>query len=369
MSQTRRHFLKAGLSASLFLPAARTLADCPPGYDEVCTTYGYNCECLAEEPPPSGPVGPPAPVEPPPDPPAPAPIGLPGDDPVSTDPIDAATGGPPSGTLTYVATGGQSDVGFPPVTFGFDPSGNSSMITDQGGGLGPSLQAGTSLSNSYPGTIPSGTAPSGASSAPLGQDYLTGVIAATTIQLMQVPQGSDAYLSSAPDLPGSFSSTGYSPADISSTALNSDLTPGQASQLAGAGSLVSSIAQYTLKSATIGTNLRFYSSGFYGNQYVAAFRISPIATMLGNSLTGAGIAIDLMRALDGQIPPAYAALNISVGLLAIFVGTPEVAVLAGAYYLTDAFFPNVTLGIANDIANNIKNFITNPDMPGSSYFP
>jgi hypothetical protein len=208
--------------------------------------------------------------------------------------------------------------------------------------------------------MPSANSPSGAPSdqTPMGADYYVSAISALTLQINQASQqGADGFLSAG----SNFAAEQWYPPAGAGASRELEITGPQASLMAGGASLASSITQYVAPFATttVGTNLRFYASGWGGNGYVTTFGVSSLAGGVGNFFTGAARVLDTINMLDGQMSTAHWVVNFSVGVLVLAVGGPEIAFVAGAYYLYDSFVP--------EKSNVFVNSITNLDAPGLAY--
>lgn len=94
------------------------------------------------------------------------------------------------------------------------------------------------------------------------------------------------------------------------------------------------IAQFGLEygsgTAAIGNNGVFYAGGFYGNQYVSVTMVSDIANAAGPYLFFAGTANEVYGVSTGQVSPATAAINTTVGYIG-WRGGPVGAAFATGY--------------------------------------
>jgi RHS repeat-associated protein len=119
------------------------------------------------------------------------------------------------------------------------------------------------------------------------------------------------------------------------------------SQIAGGAAVGASVAQYASGAATLGSNLRFYSN-WAGNQYVSTVKLSKLAEGLGTRFIVFSAIADFGLWNQGDLSTEHLSVNLTMDAVGIF-GGPVGALVAGAYYRLDTFYP----GVAEDAINNL----------------
>jgi len=113
---------------------------------------------------------------------------------------------------------------------------------------------------------------------------------------------------------------------------NSKVTWDVASTIIGVLGTSSDIAKESGYKATIGSNLKYYKSGWHGNQYVNTLGV---AKGLGYVSFTAGIAIDGIMYFTGQESVAKASVNIGVSAASLIIGGTAGIILQGVYMAVD----------------------------------
>ena len=81
---------------------------------------------------------------------------------------------------------------------------------------------------------------------------------------------------------------------------------------------------------TIGSNLKIYTRGFPGNQYVSTVGLGDVVEVIGNTTAVLGVFIDIGLAATGQITPGAAAVDIAAtGVIALTPPPFDLAVGVG----------------------------------------
>ena len=107
-----------------------------------------------------------------------------------------------------------------------------------------------------------------------------------------------------------------------------------------------SAAQYGAGAAALGSNLRLYSGGWGGNQYVSTFKVAKAAAKLGAGLTFASAGLDVVAYQQGQLSSEHLAANLTMDLVGL--AGPVGAAYAAAYWALEGFYPGGAEGAVND---------------------
>lgn len=109
---------------------------------------------------------------------------------------------------------------------------------------------------------------------------------------------------------------------------------------------------------TIGSNFKFYSSGWGGNQYVSTAKIAKVGQLLGYGTLFIGTLLDGYGVTNyyrngsnhpNSVHPGKAALNLGIGSWGLI--NPATATGAALYYGIDNFYPGGFNGAMQNNAN------------------
>ena len=131
-----------------------------------------------------------------------------------------------------------------------------------------------------------------------------------------------------------------------------------------------SAAEISSGVVTVGNNLRLYTSGWRGNQYVATKRLGEIFHAVGTYTVAAGVAVDVYAYANGEISKEKLAANSTMAGVGVF-GGPVGAIGSGTYFITDTFYPGGAGQLLLD-SNRINNATFDQNMkmgPAFSYIP
>ncbi len=116
---------------------------------------------------------------------------------------------------------------------------------------------------------------------------------------------------------------------------------------------------------TIGNNLKFYSSGWLGNQFVKTASLSKLGKIGGNIFVAGSVVTDYVGWQNGAISGQKFALDLTMDAVG-FAG-PVGAGVAGAYYIGDTintYYPGGLEGALNDYSNTATQF---QELTGHSF--
>ena len=131
---------------------------------------------------------------------------------------------------------------------------------------------------------------------------------------------------------------------------------GEVNDLAGNGVGVGGLLA---SNATLGSNLKLYTSGWRGNQFVSTVGLEDVAKVFGNLSVAAGAVIDGYKVLNGQESIGQGAANTAVGVGTVLL-PPPFDVALGVGYLAQQH-PAETRQV-------VRNFV-NSNAPGLFIMP
>lgn len=127
---------------------------------------------------------------------------------------------------------------------------------------------------------------------------------------------------------------------------------GPSSTAAGGALTLQGALQHGSGRASVGSNLKVYTSGWGGNQYVSTLKIAQNVAKAAVPLAAVSTVLDAVAWQNGTISTEKAGVNLFF-TGAGFMG-PGGAAVGGSYYLLEQFYPGGAQGALIDYGKNVE---------------